>query len=919
MKLISAKIQNYRTHRETTVCFDGSLVLIHGPNESGKSTLAEAIHRALFLKATTGGKIRESMVSSHGGHPTVEFIFNAQGKEHRLEKRFSGTSGSATLSTRGMPDLSGDAAEEALSKILQVEGAISGNGAEAALKNRWAHLWVWQGSSSDTPLDCLEDSHAQLRAKLQAQSGQDILSSPADSAVIDALTRWGKANVTQSGSPKSGSELKQAIEKLEAAEARAQEAQRNMDELEEAAGTFEQASADIERHRNNHQAATVKLKEIREKLQAVSSLREQLKEKTRQRESAEKTCADLETADEEIRTLEKRLKTAEASAAPLREQLTALRTEAEQRRTETEDARKSREVAAQSLAKLRGITDAWQAHREHLNESKQMAGLNKQLKNIEKLKEKEKELRQKLAPLERYTPNALKKLKQAERKATEAQHRLEAYALRVELLESSESVTLNSQKLASGEEQILSEIAELQVGQHTRIRLNPGGAEDLADARKTADAEKNRFEQALQSLAVRSIDEAQTDLQTKENLEKDLKQLEQKLKDADSEGLNDALSTSECALHESAARRDACCPADSPIDFPEDLKATEAAYQHAWKQMKAAEDENSAKEKAESAAHKALDKADQALSKASKKAETQSDTIKKLESQLSYALSKNGDTDSRSKAINQARAAMDKAKTAEKDQQDQLTKLGADQLEIDEKRLNESAESDAKKLKEAEGHQIEARTKLQSSGTQDPERELKEAVADVNRCRKTRDRLQHQTHVRLHLLKKLRYARQATTAALAKPLEDNVTPYLRLLFGGSRAQLSWSEDGSALESLTLDRSERSGGSVYSFKQLSHGTREQVALALRLAMAQLLATDHDNCLPLVLDDAFTHADPERLEKLKSLLYRASESGLQIILLSCHPENYSGLSASEAPLASQTAAQPTASAAENPTTA
>jgi uncharacterized protein YhaN len=63
------------------------------------------------------------------------------------------------------------------------------------------------------------------------------------------------------------------------------------------------------------------------------------------------------------------------------------------------------------------------------------------------------------------------------------------------------------------------------------------------------------------------------------------------------------------------------------------------------------------------------------------------------------------------------------------------------------------------------------------------------------------------------------------------------------------------------------------------------------------MAELLAADHDGCLPVVLDDAFTHADKNRIEKLKSLLYRASQNGLQIILLSCHPENYSGLSASE----------------------
>jgi hypothetical protein len=43
-----------------------------------------------------------------------------------------------------------------------------------------------------------------------------------------------------------------------------------------------------------------------------------------------------------------------------------------------------------------------------------------------------------------------------------------------------------------------------------------------------------------------------------------------------------------------------------------------------------------------------------------------------------------------------------------------------------------------------------------------------------------------------------------------------------------------------------------------------------------------------------------ADKEHLEKLKSLLYQASKNGLQILLLSCHPGNWSGLGASEAGL-------------------
>ena len=135
-----------------------------------------------------------------------------------------------------------------------------------------------------------------------------------------------------------------------------------------------------------------------------------------------------------------------------------------------------------------------------------------------------------------------------------------------------------------------------------------------------------------------------------------------------------------------------------------------------------------------------------------------------------------------------------------------------------------------------------------------------------------------------------------TTSALAKPLEDAVNPYLKLLFGGSNVDTSLGRGAYKLERLMLTIA-LINRKVFSLLRMSHGTREQVDIALRLAIAQLLAADHDGRLPLVFDDAFTHADKDRLEKLKSLIYQASQSGLQILLLSCHPENYNGLSASE----------------------
>ena len=49
MRLLRATVRNYRAHRELAVEFDRAVTLLVGPNEVGKSTFLEAVHRGLLL------------------------------------------------------------------------------------------------------------------------------------------------------------------------------------------------------------------------------------------------------------------------------------------------------------------------------------------------------------------------------------------------------------------------------------------------------------------------------------------------------------------------------------------------------------------------------------------------------------------------------------------------------------------------------------------------------------------------------------------------------------------------------------------------------------------------------------------------------------------------------------------------------
>ena len=127
MRLCHAVLRQVRQHHHLELAFDPQFTLIGGPNEAGKSTVVEALHKGLFLKATaTGRGVDELRSRLHSGLPEVEIGFEAGGAEWLVRKRFSGASGTCQLSNNQGVALSGAAAEERLAALLGVEAPIEG-------------------------------------------------------------------------------------------------------------------------------------------------------------------------------------------------------------------------------------------------------------------------------------------------------------------------------------------------------------------------------------------------------------------------------------------------------------------------------------------------------------------------------------------------------------------------------------------------------------------------------------------------------------------------------------------------------------------------------------------------------------------------------------------------------------------------
>jgi uncharacterized protein YhaN len=115
-----------------------------------------------------------------------------------------------------------------------------------------------------------------------------------------------------------------------------------------------------------------------------------------------------------------------------------------------------------------------------------------------------------------------------------------------------------------------------------------------------------------------------------------------------------------------------------------------------------------------------------------------------------------------------------------------------------------------------------------------------------------------------------------------EPVLKEAAPYLSRLRPGTEIRMT--------PDLRLDKVVRQGMEE-DFGQLSGGTREQLSVIVRIALARVFAKDR-RPLPLILDDTMGWTDDARFVSMVKILRDASKE-LQIIILTCHGTRFDRL--------------------------
>lgn len=887
MRISAITLRNFRGITEQTVEFGAGVTIVEGPNEVGKSSIAEALRLARTFKASSRAK--EILVVAPVGRdvaPTVEITMRTGDFDLTFRKTWL-KKPSTELEIR-LPkpqQISGDEAHDRFLAIL----------AETVDLDLLDALTVVQGESLQRPdLAAVQALHRALDDSGATVDGHDALMSRIEAEYARHFT-------TKNGQPtgeyrRMAGEADRCLADRDALRARSAE----MD-------VFADEHASSERRRS---VVSRQLADARTGLEHLVAEAERAETLRTAVAVAERGVADATLAvSAALAEQAVRIRDAEqvVAGAERIEQLTALHTDHgdELRRAESRLAdSKRRAVEAESLS--RGAERAATVARDSLESARSQIEYDELLGRVERARAIEQQQAAARGALAQAPVDdaAVEKLARLEMAATVARGiQVGAAALLRVTHRGAGPVSVDGVTLESAAVQEVPVLARVLVETtDAMIEVLPG----QSPAELDADAERTGTElaQALAAHGVTTIDEAKAAAVRRRTAAAALDAAEAALAAALG---SDSLSELQARLVELAARIGAAgdpprpdeAPGSDEPDAPGPEESAPGADNRpqserplhtadlALASARAAAADASARE-ARDAAHRDLerDRQEQDAARVASHA---------TEAELAAEIR---DGSRMRTALELARAAVSDAELANRvsvaeaavAQAESINAAAAAALASTDPETLDMLLSNAKSLVESKRVEVD---ELQSGSTKlralidDRAREgiydkLAAAEAAYEAAESAYLRLDRSARA-VQLLRDTmwRHRAQAQRRYVA-PFKVAIERLGRVVFGAT-FQVEISDD-LAIESRTL------AGATVPFGSLSAGAREQLALIGRLACAQLV--DADAGAPVILDDTLGFADPGRLAQLGVVIGEVGRHA-QVIVLTCQPDRFAAV--------------------------
>ena len=401
MKLHWVELENWRQHTKTRIDFDENATVIHGPNETGKSTVLEALGRGFFdMSSSHAGVIKRIKPLTASGNVTsavrIEFTLNKT--RYRVEKNFNLRRGTSLYKTVGETTTLLDQDESADKQLIQLLEADLPS-PRGSKPSQWgAFHWLW-APQENRELPTKKEGDPTTFLHLETQSGRGVLVTARFQAVQNSVQACYSKYFTMTGKTGKDSPISKVGEEI-------QFLQNSCIELGDKIKRVDDEKQQLEGFQRQFPELEKNIKETKEELENArneaidfSSIESELKTSEAGVKEAEREVKDAEKALKDLKGSAKKIEELQKNEKKARENLSRLEALCDQLEKLLQEKIEKVEEEAMKIRECEELTRDARILWTKSDTMKKIEEMEKKRERIEDIDKKIEDLRKKEVPI----------------------------------------------------------------------------------------------------------------------------------------------------------------------------------------------------------------------------------------------------------------------------------------------------------------------------------------------------------------------------------------------------------------------------------------------------------------------------------------------------------------------------------------
>lgn len=325
MRLHLIEIENWRQHAKAMIEFDEATTVIYGPNETGKSTVLEALSKGFFDRS---GSHSESIkhikpLTSRGNvTSTVRIEFTISGTKYRVEKNFNWRTGTRLYKLSGGKAVlldQDDSAEEQLIRLLEANLPSS----RGSKPSQWgAFQWLW-AAQDNRELPTSNEGNPILSLHLETPQSGGVLVTKALLHVQRSLEPLYRRYFTETGRSSTNSPVLELEKEIQALADKKSEFSEKIEAVDDKKRQLEGLQQQLPEVEAKVKESRTQLEKARSEATDFSAVESELKACQIEVSNARRDQSDAQRAVEELKKSSERIVQLEAEEVGTRQNYSA--------------------------------------------------------------------------------------------------------------------------------------------------------------------------------------------------------------------------------------------------------------------------------------------------------------------------------------------------------------------------------------------------------------------------------------------------------------------------------------------------------------------------------------------------------------------------------------------------------------------